>query len=292
MEGVVSSFERFLREERGLAPCSCRSYCSKAREFLRHVGGEDGLRSLTAGDVTGFVVSHSSAHCWETARAMVTALRALLRYAHVAGLSVRLEYAVPTVARWRGSEMPRPVDAEQVRALVSGAGLSPGRSERDIAVVLLMARLGLRTVEVTRLEIGDVDWSAGILVVRGKGGQIEKLPLPVDVGQALVRYLRVRPTGTTARELFLSLTVGHRPLNTAAVREIVRIGCLAGGVEPFSPHRLRHALACSMLAQGMGLAQIGQVLRHRSMASTAIYAVCQKLHQMGDLNGFFRELVA
>lgn len=178
VEGVVGGFERFLREERGLVPCSCRSYCSRAREFLRHVGGEDGLRSLTAGDVTGFVVSYSSAHCWDTARAMVAALRALLRYAHVAGLCVRLEHAVPTVARWRGSEVPHSVDAEQVWALVRGAGLTPGRSKRDTAVVLLMARLGLRTVEVTRLEIGDVDWSAGTLVVRARAGRPRRCRCP------------------------------------------------------------------------------------------------------------------
>lgn len=136
----------------------------------------------------------------------------------------------------------------------------------------LIARLGLRSIEVARLELQDLDWNAGTIFVRGKSNEMDKMPMPIDVGEALVEYLRIRPADSRSRAVFLTVDGSARALGASGVRHIVRDTSAAAGLEPFGPHRLRHGLATSMLAQGENLAHIGQVLRHRSLASTAIYA--------------------
>ena len=136
----------------------------------------------------------------------------------------------------------------------------------------LVARLGLRSIEVARLELGDVDWRAGELVVRGKGGRRDRLPLPVEVGEALVAYLSGGRNPQRARHLFLTCRAPRGPIRADLVGDVVKRACKRAGLPRVGPHRLRHALAGELLRRGAGLVAIGQVLRHQDLATTALYA--------------------
>ena len=139
-------------------------------------------------------------------------------------------------------------------------------------MLLVLLRLGLRAGEVASLTLDDLDWRAGEVVVRGKGGREDRLPLPVDVGEAIAGYLwRGRPQ-TTHRAVFLRALAPVGPLTRGGVSVIVRRSCVRAGIEPVGAHRLRHTVACDLLAAEAGLAEIGELLRHRSVTSTAIYA--------------------
>jgi site-specific recombinase XerD len=274
MEELDASFREFLVRERSLAATTARGYSGHGRAFVEGVGGPGALAGLTGASVEGFVVRYAARSAPGTARTMTTGLRVFLAWAFQMGWTVAgLDSAVPTVAAWRGAAVPKALAPGVVDAVLAGAGR--GRDGlRDVAAVLLMARLGLRGVEVARLRLGDVDWSSGALAVRGKGDRVEELPLPVDVGEAVAAYLCRRPASADGvREVFTWGDPG-RGLSSDQVRDLTRRACEAGGVAPFGTHRLRHTLATSMLAAGVGLEGIGQVLRHRSMASTAVYAKC------------------
>ncbi|MDR1441254.1 MAG: site-specific integrase [Bifidobacteriaceae bacterium] len=261
--------QRFLIEERGLAPATGKEYCRKAALFVEAVGGAGALPRLAAADVAGYVVEYAAGHCWESCRTMLRAVRAFLRYGHVAGLCADLADAVPSVARRPDTAPWRGVDSGRVQELVCHA--KSDRSARDAAVVAVIARLGLRAVEVSRLEVGDFDWAGGTVRIRGKGNRVEKMPLPADVGEVVVAYLRVRPAGTGQARVFLAFTAGT-PLTPAGICHIVCSACRAAGIEEFGPHTLRHSLGTRLLNEGAGLDQIAQVLRHKSMASTVVYA--------------------
>jgi site-specific recombinase XerD len=143
---------------------------------------------------------------------------------------------------------------------------------RDLAILMLLSRLGLRACEVAALGLDDIDWRTGELTVRGKGSRTERLPLPHDVGEALVSYLRAGRRGTSSREVFPRVQAPHGPLSAAGVRSVVHAACDRAGMARVGAHRLRHTLATELLRTGAGLEQIGQVLRHSSVATTAIYA--------------------
>jgi integrase/recombinase XerD len=142
---------------------------------------------------------------------------------------------------------------------------------RDFAILMLLARLGLRTVEVCRLELDDLDWRAGEIEVDGKGHERDRLPLPTDVGEALVDYLMLRGP-REGRCVFLTVKAPIRQIEPTAVRSVVRDACRRAGLEHVAAHRLRHALASQLLREGASLIDIGQVLRHKHLQSTAIYA--------------------
>jgi integrase/recombinase XerD len=273
---VVEQFRGFLRDERALAAETVRCYGNHARAFLVWLPQPVGvsLAGLSAGQVTGYVIEHCRGRNSESAKAMVTGLRSFLRFAQVTGwVSGSLAGAVPAVANLRLAGLPRTLTGEQVRALIAGCDLDAAVGARDHAVLVLLAGLGLRTAEVAALRLEDVDWRAGQILVRGKGSRIDRLPLPQAVGEALVDYLRrARPAGG-CRSLFL--TVRGRPprgLSVAAVRAIVPRACRRAGLPRLGAHRLRHTLASDLLRAGNSLPQIGQVLRHRSLLSTSIYA--------------------
>jgi site-specific recombinase XerC len=274
VEELSRVFERFLRDERGLAPATVRGYSGHARRFAAGVGGVGVLAGLGGAAVEDFVLRYAARTSPATAAAAGTGLRVFLRWACQAGLApAGLDEAVPRVAAWRCSGTPKAVSSETVEAVLAGAVC--GREPlRDRAALLLMARLGLRGAEVARLRLEDVDWAAGTVAVRGKARRFELLPLLGAVGEALARYLRSRPAAAEGvREVFTWGTPG-RALSPDQVRDLTRRACKAAGVAPFGTHRLRHSLATSMLAAGVGLEGIGQVLRHRSAASTAVYAKC------------------
>jgi integrase/recombinase XerD len=204
----------------------------------------------------------------------VSALRSLLGFLHADGtLAVSLSTAVPSVAARRLAGLPRPLTASEVRALLEACDRRTTVGRRDYAMVVLLSRLGLRSGEVARLALDDIDWRAGEIVVSGKGSRIERLPLPADVGEAVAGYLRRgRPASAQGRTVFVRVRAPHRGLSSGGVTQAVFAAGQRAGLGAVYAHRLRHSAATAMLAGGAPLAEIGQVLRHRRVLTTAIYA--------------------
>ncbi|MCA1699790.1 MAG: site-specific integrase [Actinobacteria bacterium] len=281
-ERLLADYRDYLVGEQGLMASSVDGHERVARLFLEGLEGlaeplEESLRVLEAGDVTGFVVAQcrSGRLGAGAAKNLTAGLRSLLRFAHVAGwVPVSVVDAVPSVAGWRLSSLPRALESDQLARLLAGCDRSAPLGRRDFAIVMLLARLGLRACEVARLGLDDIDWRAGELTIRGKGSTVERLPLPHDVGEALVAYLRDgRPAASSSsREVFLSARAPVRALSSAAVTAVVRYACDRAGVERVGAHRLRHTVATELLRAGVPLAQIAPILRHASVSTTAIYA--------------------
>jgi integrase/recombinase XerD len=207
---------------------------------------------------------------------MVTmpALRSLLRFLHLAGhVRVALAGAVPAGrGRPRNVDRPRAASRDHLRTVLAGCDRNSAVGRRDYAILLMLARLAVRGGEVARLELADVDWRAGELTVRGKGGRVDVLPLPADVGAAMADYLlRARPA-TTTRTLFVTVKAPFTGLATSSVTVLVAAACARVGVSRFGPHGIRHAAACDLLAAGASMEEIGQLLRHAQQRTTAIYA--------------------
>jgi integrase/recombinase XerD len=268
---VLEEFRFYLVHERGLAPGTVAADVHVARLFLATRGHADlGLEALTPADIVAFV----TAQCGQRSAAYVTAgLRAFLRFCHLTGRSPRpLVGAVPRVASWRLAKLPKAVPPDTVQALLASCDRRTTYGRRDFAVLMLLSRLGLRAGEVAGLCLDDIDWRAGELIVRGKGCKLERLPLPVDVGAAVAAWLQRGRPRCTAREVFTRVRAPHRKLSPGGIGAIVRGACVRIGVDGVHAHRLRHSVATQMLAAGAGLTEIGQVLRHDSMLTTAIYA--------------------
>jgi integrase/recombinase XerD len=274
VERLLEAFCGYLIEERGLAPGSVERYEGIARLFLaeRAEPLADDLARLSGAEVSAFVLRQSRRRGQRSAATMACALRSLLRFLHVSGLvAAPLAAAVPSVVR-RREDLPRAVSAEQVRRLLDSCERDTLLGCRDYAVLMLLARLGLRCGEVAALQLDDVDWRAGELLVRGKGSRLDRLPLPVDVGEALADYLcRGRPRGF-GRTLLLRSCAPLVGLSRGAVSDVVVRACKRVGIAPIRAHRLRHTLASELLRHGAGLAEIGQVLRHQDLKTTATYA--------------------
>jgi integrase len=206
---------------------------------------------------------------------LVTALRSLLGFLHVEGLIARpLAQLVPSVAFWRLQGLPRGLDPEQVDRLLASCDTSTVAGRRDLAILLLLVRLGMRRGEVAPLRLDDIDWRAGELLVRGKGPRVERLPLPTDVGQAVAAYLRDgRPVGAAdCRAVFMRLKAPRRAMTPAGITWVVVAAGRRAGLGDLSPHRLRHTAASELLRRGAPLCEIGQLLRHRTELTTTIYA--------------------
>jgi len=200
-------------------------------------------------------------------------LRAVLRFLYVQGSTVlELGAAVPPVGGWRLATLPPTMTAADVQLMLEGCDRGTGVGVRDFAIMMLLARLGLRSIEVARLELRDVDWRAGELVVRGKARRQDRLPLPSEVGDALVAYLSGERVPHDAKNLFLTCRAPRGPIRADLVGDVVERACKRAGLPHVGPHRLRHALAGELLRQGAGLIAISQVLRHQDLATTALYA--------------------
>lgn len=182
-----------------------------------------------------------------------------------------LAEAVPPVAGWRETGIPKTIGRAEVERLLAGCDRSRIDGVRDFAILILLARLGLRSVEVARLGLDDLDWRTGEIVVRGKARRQDRLPLPADVGEALTAYLSLRGRQET-RRVFLTLRAPRRPIRADLVGDVVQRACRRAGVGHVGAHRLRHTLASELLREGASLLEISQVLRHRDLATTAIYA--------------------
>lgn len=262
--------------DRGLAAPTVLRYVNLARRFLEERFEEAGRRfvaDLVAADVVGFLLRESSRLSVGAAKGRVAELRALLRFLFVRGLTpLALASAVPPVAGWHDTGLPVGLAQSDVQRLLDSCDRDRALGVRDFAILTLVARLGLRSIEVARLELGDIDWRVGEIVVRGKGRRRDRLPLPSDVGEALAAYLCDARPATSIRQVFLMSKAPRRSIRADSVHDVTRRACRRSGLPVVGPHRLRHALATEMLHRGATLIEVSQVLRHRDLATTAIYA--------------------
>jgi site-specific recombinase XerD len=229
---------------------------------------------MTAAEVSAFVLAEANRRQGTSIRSVATALRSLLGFLHVEGLvDGALAGAVPGVGAWRLAGLPQPLEQGELRRLLDGCDGSTAIGRRDRAMVLLMGRLGLRSGEVAGLALDDIDWHAGELLIYGKGQRDDRLPLPVDVGEAIAGYLQAgRPSSALDRTVFIRALAPHRALTPIAVSRAVKYAAVRAGLGPVGAHRLRHTAATDLLRAGASLPEVGQVLRHRRVFSTAIYA--------------------
>ena len=277
-EDLATRYERHLQAEQGLAAATIERYRTIARRFLRERFGRGAvdLRTLCAGDMIAFMQRRAKSLQPPALKCVATGMRSFLRYAQYRGeAATALATAVPTVAAWTTTPaVPKAISAEHARRAIDSCDLDTAVGLRDRAVLLLLARLGLRAHEIIALQLEDCGWDSGHLRVRSKNRREQLLPMPTDVGAAIAAYLqRGRPTSTD-RHLFLLSRAPIRGLRRDAIGTIVRYALQRAQVD--APHRgshqFRHALAVRMMQGGASLREIGEVLRHQSPQSTSIYA--------------------
>jgi site-specific recombinase XerD len=273
VEVLLASFERYLLTERALAASTISAYVVRATRFVADYTVDGDVSMLTAADVTRAVLDECSRVSVGAVQYFVAALRSFLRFCRVEGLlGVDLSAAALAVTGRRSSLLPKGITDREAKALLRSCDRRRATGRRDYAVLVVLLRLGLRAGEVAALELENIDWRAGQVVVHGKGQRADRLPLPADVGEAVVGYLqRGRPT-TSRREVFVTATAPLSRLTRESVSSIVRRACVRAGVIPVGAHRLRHTMAGAMVRAGVPLPEIGQVLRHRGQVSTAVYS--------------------
>jgi site-specific recombinase XerD len=273
-EALLERYRCYLLAERGLREKVVRGYVDSVRPFVVSHAAVDGtdLRWLTAGEVTAFLTGESRRLAPKTAQRLATALRSLLRFWHVEGLICGpLDRAVPKVANRRPG-LPRPLEPAQVQALLASCEVGTAAGRRDLAIMTLLARMGLRAGEVAGLRLDDIDWRRGEITIAGKGNRRDRLPLPADAGEAVADWLQQgRPLTALDRSVFTRIKAPHRGLTSCGVTQAVAAAARRAGLGVIYAHRLRHSAATAMLAQGASLTEIGQVLRHRRPATTSAY---------------------
>jgi site-specific recombinase XerD len=262
--------------ERALSVGTVGVYLQAVGPFV--AGFESGERveveRITAAEVSAFMLAEATRREGTSIRSVATALRSLLVFLHVTGLIDRsLSGAVPGVGAWRSAGLPLPLETGELGRLLAACDRGTPVGRRDFAIVVMMGRLGLRCSEVAGLALEDVDWRAGELIVYGKGRRDERLPLPVDVGSAIAGYLRDgRPQTAAGRAVFVRCLAPHRALTPGAISMVVSASARRAGLGRVRAHRLRHTAATELLRAGGSLPEVSQVLRHRRLVSTAIYA--------------------
>jgi len=275
---IEEQYTTYLREERGLARATLINYLPLVDRFLVDRFGEGPVRvkQIKADDVTRFVLRRAHTMSPGRAKLLVTTLRSFLRFLFLRGeTAMDLTPSVPTVADWRLAKVPKFIPAEDVQRLLRACDRGSATGRRDYAVLLLLARLGLRASEVVQMMLDDIDWDAGELVVHGKGRRHDRLPIPTDVGDALVEYLRRDRPRCTSRRVFICTRAPRRgfagpvAISTIVRRAIDRVGLRT---PTKGAHLLRHSLATDLLRRGASLSEIGELLRHRSPDTTLLYA--------------------
>lgn len=273
---LLWAYRVYLAGERGLAEGTIRRHLKVAEAFLARLGEPvgDALRDLSAATVLSIVSGQVAPPVGvPTARYVAGSTRSLLGFLFTTGRVVReLAPVVPSVARRSPAGIPRRLAPAAVAALLGVCDRGTPNGRRDYAIILMIARLGLRSGDMAALTLDDLDWRCGEITVHGKGRRDDKLPLPCDVGEAVADYLRTRRPGDECRALFVSAYAPVRPLSLSGVGQVVKEACTRAGIPACGPRLLRQTLACDLLAAGAGLNEIAHVLRHWNIATTAIYA--------------------
>jgi site-specific recombinase XerD len=278
LDRILSDFARFLRTERGLKFITIAAYLRTVRCFLRQRFGQDECRAevLCLQDINQFILDSARHVSRRYIQSMITALRSFMRFLQQRGaITTDIAAGVPTVACWRLSHLPKALAPAQVERLLSCCDRKALTGLRDYAILLLLARLGLRAGEVVAMTLDDLDWEVGEFIVRGKGDRQERLPLPQDVGAALAHYLRRGRPACSTRRVFIRIKAPHIGFSgAAAICGVVRRALRRAELDPEfkGAHLLRHSLATNMLRRGASLEQIGQILRHSQTNTTQIYA--------------------
>lgn len=276
---VRQEFVRYLQHERGLAAATVGLYGNAIGRFLEHAFGDGAVRlgELNAADIVRFVQAEATRlHHSKRAKVMTSALRAFLQYGRYRGyINADLHTCVPTVANWSMTGIPRTISSSQVERLLAACDRRSAAGRRDYAMLLLLVRLGLRAGEVVELRLDDLDWDEASIRIRGPAQRCDRLPLPSDVGAALVAYLRDGRPACPARNVFLRSRAPRRPLSgPSAVSCVVCRALRRAGIDApvKGAHLLRHSLATQMLGNGASLGEIAEILRHRNVQTTTIYA--------------------
>src|SRR5438445_1766935 len=275
---ILSRYETHLRTERGLVTDTIRGYLPFVHKFVleRFRGRPFLLKAVNASDISDFVLRHSHSMGVKTAQLMTTAFRSFFRFLFQKGeLQTDLAASVPTVADWRLSTVPKFLTSEEVERVLKACDRRTATGRRDYTILLLLARLGLRAGEVVALQLEDINWRSGEILVRGKGLLHDRMPLPADVGEALASYLRRDRPPCQVRRVFVCTKAPRRGFaGPSTLTTIVRRALDRANLHPEfkGAHLLRHSLATSMLRSGATMGEIGEVLRHRAPNTTEIYA--------------------
>lgn len=275
---IFKEFDAYLRTERGLAPKSIIRHLPVIRRFLHEVCPGDGdLGKIGQQDVIGYIERHAQDWSPRTGKAMCWSLRAFLRYLHHRGLNPRaLAGCVPSMRRWKLTTLPTYLSAAQVQKALDSCDRATAMGRRDYAILMMLAKLGLRADEVATLTLDDIDWRASEMLVRAKGRQRARMPVPRDVGAAVVAYLRNGRPKSSCRRLFVRMLAPHVGFASGcAITMIAKAALDRVGIEGCAhrgAHIFRHSLATELLRSGATLSEIGQLLRHESHDTTRIYA--------------------
>jgi len=277
LHSIECNFSRHLEQERGLSQATLHNYLPVISCFLTERFGSDGvvLNEIDASDVTQFVLRYARTMSCRRSQLMTSALRGFFRFLYFRGdITSDLASSVPTVANWKMSELPKSLEPEEVEHLLQNCDRCTAIGQRDYAVLILLARLGLRAGEAVAMKLDDINWEAGLITIRGKGARHDQLPIPQDVGEALAIYLRHGRPPCDTRRVFVRARAPRRGFSSSvAIANIVRRALTRAELDPIrkGAHLLRHSLATKMLQQGACLAEIGEILRHSTQNTTEIY---------------------
>ena len=278
--GLKQGYLDYLRKERGLTENTIHVYFPYIRDFLNEQIAKTGYvlaEDFKASTIQDYLSDHTRNRSSEYTRLLATALRSFFRFLFLRGKTATdLSLSVPTVHKWREAKPPPYLLPEEIERVLSATDQSIPRGRRDYAILLLLARLGLRASEVIALELGDIRWRSAEIVIHGKGRVVSRLPLLADIGEALARYLSKDRGASTSRQVFLRMLAPRVGLaGPGAICHIVRRTLRQAGVQrppQVASHLFRHSLATQMIRQGASIAEISEILRHRSQSTTAIYA--------------------
>jgi site-specific recombinase XerD len=275
---LVGDFQHYLIEQRCLAPTTVDYYLKTVQSFLRERFRTQplNLEALCPQDITDFMIRQARRYSSGRAKLFATALRSFFRFLLQRGaIAHDLAQVVPTVPNWRLTTLPRFMKAKDVECLLQTCDRTTSKGQRDYAILLFLARLGLRAGEVAALTLDALDWEAGELLIRGKSARHDRLPLPHEVGEALAIYLRHARPPSAVRQVFIRMRAPRRGFSDGqAVGTIVRRTLVQAGLKPAlkGAHLLRHSLATTLLHHGASLTEIGALLRHHNIETTRIYA--------------------
>lgn len=276
---IFGEFADYLRQERGLAPSSIVSHMPFIRRLLHELcpDGASDLSKISQADIIRYVERHAWDGSVDSGKAMCWSLRAFLRYLRYKGLTrLALAGCVPSIRRWKLASLPTYLSVAQVQKTLDSCDRTTAMGRRDYAILMMLAKLGLRASEVATLTLDDIDWRSGEMLIRAKGRQRAQMPMPPDVGAAVVVYLRDGRPASSCRRLFLRTVAPHVGFASGcAITMIAKTALERADVRGYAhqgAHIFRHSLATELLRSGATLSEIGQLLRHKDHDTTRIYA--------------------